>query len=115
MNFLQNFDNPNAQLILTIALIYIILLWVSVLVWAGRDIFQRSNSIVFQTFAILLNLIPPPLGVILYLIIRPNKTLNERYYEEALIELSHQYYCEKKQTTKKTTQKETKQEKKSNA
>lgn len=60
---------------------YVALLWVSIIIWVTRDAFARSNSIFFQAFAILINIIIPVLGVLIYLIIRPAKTQMERYYE----------------------------------
>ena len=61
---------------------YIGLLWLSIIIWVTRDSINRSNSLIFQTFSILINILVPILGSILYLIIRPSKTNMERYYEE---------------------------------
>jgi len=61
---------------------YFALLWLSIIVWVTRDVLQRSSSIFLQAFSILLNIVAPFLGVLLYLIIRPGKTRMERYYEE---------------------------------
>ncbi len=61
---------------------YFALLWLAVIIWVTKDALQRSSSILFQAFSILLNIIVPILGVLLYLIIRPGKTRMERYYEE---------------------------------
>ena len=61
---------------------YFALLWLAIIIWVTKDALQRSRSIFFQAFAILLNIIVPFLGVLLYLIIRPGKTRMERYYEE---------------------------------
>lgn len=63
-------------------LAYFALLWLAVIIWVTKDALQRSNSIIFQSFSILLNIVVPILGVLLYLIIRPSKTRMERYYEE---------------------------------
>lgn len=63
-------------------LAYFALLWLAIIIWVTRDALQRSESILFQAFAILLNIAVPILGVLLYLIIRPNKTRVEKYYEE---------------------------------
>lgn len=78
------------QGIATLFLSYFGLLWLSTLLWAARDAFSRSSNLLFHTFAIFLNLIPPPLGVLLYLIIRPSKTNAERYYEN----MEHQILAE---------------------
>jgi len=61
---------------------YFSLLWLSTIIWVTRDALNRSNSIFFQAFSILLNILVPFLGVLLYLIIRPGKTRMEKYYEE---------------------------------
>jgi hypothetical protein len=64
------------------ALIYAGVLWLSLIIWVARDSIERSNSIIFQVFNILLNIALPVFGLIIYLIMRPSKTLMERYYEE---------------------------------
>jgi RNA polymerase subunit RPABC4/transcription elongation factor Spt4 len=63
-------------------LAYFGLLWLAIIIWVTRDALGRSNNILFQAFAILLNILVPFLGILLYLIIRPGKTTMERYYEE---------------------------------
>ena len=83
------------------ALAYFALLWLAIIIWVTKDALQRSDSIFFQAFSILLNIIVPILGVLLYLIIRPGKTRMERYYEELernMLEgenLSEQNTCDK--------------------
>lgn len=62
--------------------VYFGLLWLTIIVWVTRDAINRSNSLLFQVFAILLNIAFPILGILLYLIIRPGKTTLERYYED---------------------------------
>jgi len=89
-SLLSSSDGSNIELILRISLFYVVLLWVSILIWAVRDALNRSDSLFFHTFTILINLIPPPLGVVLYLIVRPGKTRAERYYEE----MEHQILAE---------------------
>ena len=70
--------------------IYLGVLWLSIIIWVTRDAINRSSSLLFQVMAILLNIIFPVLGILLYLIIRPGKTIQERYYEE----LEHQLILE---------------------
>jgi hypothetical protein len=65
-----------------VGFVYVGLLWFSIIIWVTRDAVQRSNNLLFQAFAILLNILIPILGVLLYLILRPSKTNVERYYEE---------------------------------
>ena len=65
-----------------IIVIYLVLLWASIVVWVTKDIINRTDNILFQIVAILTVLIWTPLGLILYFLIRPSKTLFERHYEE---------------------------------
>lgn len=63
-------------------LVYLAAFWIALIIWVTRDIIHRTNSILFQIFSITLNIFLPVFGLIIYLIIRPSKTLWERYYEE---------------------------------
>ena len=78
---LQFLNSPSFTLWQIIALVYVGLLWLSIIIWVTRDSISRSSSLAFQIFAILINLVVPILGVMLYLIIRPGRTHVERYYE----------------------------------
>jgi len=87
--FNLNFDQliewvsaPSFKTIQLAVVIYFGLLWLAIIIWVTRDAINRSQSIIFQVIAILLNILFPVLGILLYLIIRPNKTTLERYYEE---------------------------------
>ncbi len=64
--------------------------WVSLVIWTFRDIRARSRDIFAQLLASLLVLIFGPLGLGLYLILRPRETLAEAYErsleEEALLQ-----------------------------
>lgn len=80
------FDSPTFDFVKIGVLSYLGLLWLSIIIWVTRDSIHRSKSLIFQTFSILINILIPFLGVLLYLIIRPSKTSSELYYEE----LEHQ-------------------------
>jgi len=81
-NLIDLMSSPSFKMIQLIFVIYIGLLWLSVIIWVTRDAIQRSDSLFFQVIAIMLNIVFPILGILLYLIIRPGKTTAERYYEE---------------------------------
>lgn len=72
----------DSGLLQMVLLAYFGLLWLAIIIWVTRDSIHRSSSLFFQTFAIILNILVPVLGVLLYLIIRPAKTNMESYYEE---------------------------------
>ncbi len=82
-NFSQNMsDYFELTFILKVVLVYLAALWVSLIIWITRDAINRSNNLIFQIFVIILNIILPVFGLIIYLIIRPTRTLLERYYED---------------------------------
>ena len=68
--------------------------WVSVIIWAFRDIRARSRDVFAQILATLMVLLFFPLfpfpGLVLYLLLRPRETLSEIYErsleEEALLQ-----------------------------
>lgn len=62
--------------------VYIFVLWAALVIWVARDSVGRSKNLVFQVFVILLAIILNIFGVLVYLIIRPQKTLAEKYHEE---------------------------------
>lgn len=73
---------PSFKTVQLALVIYVGLLWLSIIIWVTRDAIHRSESVLFQAFAILLNLVFPVLGILIYLIVRPSKTTMERYYED---------------------------------
>ncbi|MBU0577782.1 zinc ribbon domain-containing protein [Patescibacteria group bacterium] len=75
-------SSPTFNTLQMVVIGYFGLLWVAIIIWVTRDSIHRSSSLIFQTFAILINIAVPILGVLLYLIIRPSKTNLESYYEE---------------------------------
>lgn len=62
--------------------IYLFILWVALVVWVARDVVSRSKNLTFQVFVILLTIILNVFGLLIYLIIRPQKTLVEKYHED---------------------------------
>ncbi len=93
-------SSPSFELLKYGALGYLGLLWLSIIIWVTRDSISRSRSLLFQTFAILLNILIPILGVLLYLIFRPGQTLFERYYQEMEQKLLKEAVEEKKKKSK---------------
>jgi len=65
-------------------------LWISLVVWTYRDIRARARDPLVQTLAALLVAILNVPGVLVYLILRPPRTLEEEYQrtleEEALLQ-----------------------------
>ncbi len=62
--------------------IYFFVIWVALILWVARDISYRTNSMFLQALCVLVIIFLSPLGIFLYLLIRPGKTIFEQYYEE---------------------------------
>ncbi len=76
-------DKVTVENIIKFFIVYFFIFWISILVWVYKDIINRTENIFYQIISILIILIFTPLfGIFIYLIIRPHKTLFERYYEE---------------------------------
>jgi hypothetical protein len=61
---------------------YLFILWVALVIWVARDSVGRSKNLVFQVFVILLAIVLNIFGLLIYLIVRPQKTLVEKYHED---------------------------------
>jgi len=66
---------------LTVLFIYLVALWVAAIWWTFQDIHARTNSIVLQMSATLLVIVFNFPGVLVYCILRPQRTLAELYAE----------------------------------
>lgn len=68
----------------------LILLWLAIVIWAYRDIRSRSRSGWAVFFMVLLVLLLPVVGLVVYLLLRPRATLVEAYdralEQEALLQ-----------------------------
>lgn len=58
---------------------YIVLLWAASVLWTYRDIHERSEDVLVQVLAVSLALLLPFAGLLLHLMLRPRRTLTERY------------------------------------
>jgi ABC-type nickel/cobalt efflux system permease component RcnA len=70
--------------LLQIALLLIAVLAVFLVFYTLRDILLRSRSFFFQIISILLVSCLPIVGFLLYVLIRPTRTLREREVDRAL-------------------------------
>ena len=75
-------EHVTLEMFVKFAVLYFFILWIALIVWVARDISNRTDSIFFQVMCILLIIIMTPLGIGIYLMIRPGKTLFEKYYHE---------------------------------
>jgi len=68
--------------VIIFSVLYFFVIWISLLAWVIKDISNRSDKIFLQILSVLIILIFTPLGIFLYLLVRPSKTLFEQYYTE---------------------------------
>jgi hypothetical protein len=66
---------------LTILFAYLVALWLAAIFWTFQDIRSRSSSAALQFFATLLVIVFNFPGLLVYIIMRPQKTLAELYAE----------------------------------
>ncbi len=81
----------NIVLVLTsLGVAFLAALWLSIIFWVLRDIRSRSRDPLMGILSFLLVVILPIVGVVIYWIIRPNKTIEQKYQaaleEEALLQ-----------------------------
>ena len=78
------------QLFLAFFAAFFIALWISLIIWTFRDARSRSRDVFAIMLATLMVVIFGPLGLLLYLLLRPRETLAEVYErsleEEALLQ-----------------------------
>ena len=69
---------------------FLVALWISLVIWTYRDIRTRARDPLVQTLATLLVAVLNLPGILVYLILRPPRTLEEEYQrtleEEALLQ-----------------------------
>lgn len=112
-----------SRMVLIFIFAYLIFLWIALVVWTAKDIISRTNSLALQIFSIALSVIMNVFGLVLYLAIRPSKTLIAKFFEdleyEALVEEANRTTWEqenqemkKAKTIKKAKKKNEKKQKK---
>jgi len=58
---------------------YGLLLWLAVIVWVYRDISSRTRDLLARTSAIIWSIICPFLGLPIYFVLRPRRSLLDEY------------------------------------
>jgi RNA polymerase subunit RPABC4/transcription elongation factor Spt4 len=86
------------QVVVALSGAFLLAFWVSMVIWTFRDIRSRSRDIFAAALAALMVLLFGPIGLMLYLLLRPRETLAEAYdralEEEALLrEIEERVVC----------------------
>ncbi len=96
MNLFFTLYKNNIEIYIFLAIcIYAIILWIAIVFWVARDSFKRSTKIWFRLLSILLVANFYFFGLIIYCIIRPTKTLQERKIEDMELDLFNKYKSSK--------------------
>ena len=84
VNLLLNYfwDSITFEMVLKFVVVYFLIVWIAMIVWVVKDITNRTNSIILQTLSIIIIVFLTPFGIFIYLLIRPSRTLFEKYYDE---------------------------------
>lgn len=75
-------DAVTFEFALKLAILYFFITWIVLIIWVIKDISIRTNNIFYQIFSVLIILSLTPFGIFIYLLIRPRRTLYDKYYEE---------------------------------
>lgn len=88
---------------LKLAILYFFITWIVLIIWVIKDISIRTNNIFYQIFSVLIILSLTPFGIFIYLLIRPRRTLYDKYYEEIEenLEIFNQIVEERKKEAEK--------------
>lgn len=85
--FLFIFSDDPVFRVIQVALLLLGSLAVFLVFFATRDIFLRTESALYQLACILIVALLPIIGFLIYLLIRPARTLKEKEVEEMLREV----------------------------
>ena len=75
-------NSINLEFMIKFCVIYFFVVWVALIIWVARDISTRSHSRLFQVICVMIMILFTPLGILLYILIRPRKSINQSYNEE---------------------------------
>ena len=89
-NIISSFQNLSSimtfETFLKWLALYFFVFWIAIIIWVTKDIINRTNNILLQILSIFTVLFLSPLWVVIYLLIRPSKTILEKYYEQGNFE-----------------------------
>jgi len=68
--------------VIIFAMVYFLIIWISIIFWVFRDITNRTDRIFLQFLSIFVVIIFGPFWIFLYLLLRPSSTLFDQFYKE---------------------------------
>ncbi len=78
----QFWEIVTIEFLLIFSWAYYILLWIVLFFWVWRDIRRRTENKIYIYFCQFLQILPPPLGLLIYIIIRPWKDSYKQFLAE---------------------------------
>jgi len=75
-------ETVTIEFMIKLCIIYFFVVWIGLIIWVAKDIGSRSESRIFQLLCVLLMILLTPIWIFVYLLIRPRKSLYEKYYGE---------------------------------
>ena len=106
------------RILMTGRITYLFFLWIAIIIWTAKDIISRTNNLGLQILSIALTVIMNIFGLLIYLAIRPSKTLIAKFFEdleyEALVEEANRTTWEQEKQNKKQEKVQKKTKKKAN-
>lgn len=78
----QIYEVVTFDMFIKFVIVYFFVIWIAILMWVIKDINNRTDNVYLQVLSILVILLLTPFWIFIYLLIRPGKTLFEKYYEE---------------------------------
>lgn len=64
------------------SVIYFFIIWITLVLWTWMDIGKRSSNFFMRTISVLFVTLLGPLGLVIYLIIRPATLVNKKFLSE---------------------------------
>lgn len=84
------FMNSSIQFLTGFSIVFLVVLWISLILWTFRDIRRRSRDPLLRILAVILATILFIPGALVYVLLRPGQTLEEEYQrnleEETLLQ-----------------------------
>ncbi len=82
LDFLNNVGNINFSFVIRMLAICLVLFWLVVVYWVWLDVSERTTNIFTKIIVVLLVLFLNFVGLIIYLLVRPNQTIEEIYWAD---------------------------------
>jgi RNA polymerase subunit RPABC4/transcription elongation factor Spt4 len=75
-------NGVNLEFMIKFCVIYFFVVWVALIIWVAKDISSRSHSRILQVICVLIMILFTPLWILLYVLIRPRKSIDAKYSAE---------------------------------